>query len=120
MNSTNFFKKRVIEILHEDILLARATYDLSKGVCTIEPILPEHFLYPLPSNCSVTQLYDFLCDRCVPQTRVNISEILQHMGLEEYSVWGILEFTHGISVDDSYWIRFNGEALRYEDIKTES
>lgn len=55
--------------------------------------------------------------RCFPKERGNCQELLEAMGLKEYSPLDIVRQTHGVMVDDMYWIRFADERhLQWRDV----
>lgn len=47
----------------------------------------------------------FLRDRCVPESRVGIRELLKDMGLDFYDPLSIIEKTEGRMAEDDQWIR---------------
>lgn len=49
--------------------------------------------------------------------RVNKDELLEELGLKEYNPFKIVEKTHGVMAVKTYWIRFKGETLTYEDAR---
>ena len=61
----------------------------------------------------------FLETRVVPPNRVDLDYILKDMGLDEYNIYKILEITHGVKADDTWWIRFDhmpDDGLRWKDL----
>lgn len=67
---------------------------------------------------TIPMLYHFIEERCVPRTRVNINDLLKCMGLSEYNPYDIVRITHGVMVDDCYWLRFPEERgkLTYREL----
>lgn len=62
-------------------------------------------------------VYDLLCERCFPETRVNCSELLEDMGIQEYDPIEIIKQTHGAMCSDYFWIRLKeNQELSYKDI----
>lgn len=68
------------------------------------------------SPVGVWDLEEFLKYRCFPETRANCKELLKALGLEFYEVFSIVEKTHGVMVDDIFWVKFEGENLTYRDV----
>lgn len=66
-------------------------------------------------NVTMADLEDFFEDRCVPRTRYNIREILSEK-LYGYEPILIVKDTHGVMADDCFWIRFEGEDLKWDDV----
>ena len=56
-------------------------------------------------NVSKTEAEDWVYERIIPKTRINIEENLIKMGLQEYDEVDILSFTEGRSVRDNYWVK---------------
>lgn len=42
---------------------------------------------------------------------------LNHIGLTGYNFFKILKITHGVDIDDFFWLKFDGENTSYDDIK---
>lgn len=54
--------------------------------------------------------------RCISDMDMS-RELLRLGGLSFYDPYQIVQKTHGVMVDDCYWIRFDGENLTWEDVK---
>lgn len=63
------------------------------------------------------RVYEFIKSRCVEENRADIKAILSEMKLAEYNPWKMVQITHGVDWDDFYWIRFEGEDIRWEDVR---
>lgn len=63
-------------------------------------------------------MFDFLQERVVPRTRENINEILADCGLREYNVYELVKITHGTDRNDKIWIKFDGEDLSWEKLRS--
>jgi hypothetical protein len=55
---------------------------------------------------STLRVFKWLEDRAIPPEREDIREILDIMGISEYSEWAIVRFTGGTLMTDPWWIRF--------------
>lgn len=75
--------------------------------------------YPFFLNNTVNRrrIYEFIKSRCVEENRADIKEILNAMNLDEYNPWKMIRITHGVDWDDFYWIRFEGEKIKWEDVR---
>ena len=51
-------------------------------------------------------LEQFLRDRCVPETRGNLKEVLNDLQLDTFDPLQIVEKTHGRMADDDMWLSF--------------
>ena len=57
---------------------------------------------------------DWVTDRTSPVHRANIRELLQRLGLN--SKQDIIDFTKGLSLTDTFWVKTEGSSLKWEDI----
>ena len=57
---------------------------------------------------------DWVTDRTSPVQRANIKDLLQRLGLN--SKQDIIDFTKGLSLTDTFWVKAEGSNLRWEDI----
>lgn len=55
-------------------------------------------------NPSWDDFMSFLCDRCIPQTRRGIDDILQSMGLDSFNPIEIIQKTQGHMAEDKQWL----------------
>ena len=62
-------------------------------------------------------LEKFIEDRTFPRERMNCNDLLAWMGLDRYDVWEINRKTHGITTDDPFWLRFEGESVTREELR---
>lgn len=107
----------MFEFLREDRVLA-VVREVEHGA-EVENFENNRVINPLAgkSRLSRAELKDFLAWRCFPETRWNKKELLRLGGLSFYDPYQIVQKTHGVMVDDCYWIRFDGENLTWEDVK---
>lgn len=61
---------------------------------------------------------EYLRSRCIPRTRENLSNFLTKVGLKVYRPIDIVEVTHGYMAEDKLWIKFEGETVTWDDVKT--
>lgn len=54
--------------------------------------------------------------RCISDMDMS-RELLRLGGFSFYDPYQIVQKTHGVMVDDCFWIRFDGENLTWEDVK---
>lgn len=75
-------------------------------------------IYPFKGKVTKKKVFDFLKDRCFPDTRENTDEILKELGLKSYVPLEICKKTHGLLFDDYTWLKFpeDGE-IEYDDIR---
>jgi hypothetical protein len=57
--------------------------------------------------------------RCFEEGRPDKYELLAYLGLKEYSSLDIVRATHGRMTCDSFWVKFQGEDLYFNDLNKE-
>ena len=74
----------------------------------------EQMLTPINRPISISDIYFFLSCRVfqdnTPFTRIALSSV----GLEKYNVMDIARKTRGMTPYDSYWVKFEGDDITYE------
>ena len=65
-----------------------------------------HRAFGVLENPSWEDFEEFLKSRCFPPTRGNMKAELQALGLTDYDPIQIVEKTHGRTVEDSLWLKF--------------
>lgn len=68
---------------------------------------------------TIEELNDFFESRCFPEGRADRKDLLTGLGLSQYNPLDIVRKTHGVQYSDWSWIRFEGEALKWDDVKWE-
>lgn len=66
---------------------------------------------------SIDEIDEFFRERCFPETRVDVKDLLKMLGLRNFDAEAICRKTHGMVHGDRFWIRFDDEDLTYSDIK---
>lgn len=62
-------------------------------------------------------LYYFLKSRVFPRSRVNCEQLLEDLGLTNYSPYDISRKTYGTILEDFNWIKYPDQDVTWEDIK---
>ena len=80
---------------------------------------PRKVFYKEDSQIDRFDILWFVEDQIFDEHNARRNEILEELGLEEYSVWDIFYKTRGISFRNKYWAKFKGDDFEYErDITT--
>ena len=69
-------------------------------------------------NCTLNDIYVFLESRCYENNRDELFQILEYYSLSYNDPWEWNKITHGTMRDDYLWIKWEGEDITYNDIKT--
>ena len=105
--------------------IARVSFSMEGNnyAAVVEKIHPNHPAYQPFSykedGFTRGDILDFLKDRSLEECRPDKKEILDILGLEDYNPINITKKTHGRMMHDFFWIKWNGEALTWEDILNE-
>jgi len=75
-------------------------------------------LRPFPASATLPNILAILSDRVLCESRCS-AELLEHMGLERYDVWGIFRYNHGVDMDDFIWFKFDDDKsdLSWDDVR---
>lgn len=106
------------EYMKKDIVLAKVIIYDDNNVEVInytDDIIDRPFgTCTSPTRKDVDELYE---ERCFPRSRVNAKMVLSGK-LYGYEPYKIVRDTHGILIDDNYWLRFDDEKdLCWNDVK---
>lgn len=66
---------------------------------------------------TIEYLYKFFERRCFAREHSHVGELLHSIGLAQYNPLDIVLISHGRMVGDHNWIKFDSEALSWEDVK---
>lgn len=71
-----------------------------------------------PENITVKSISAFCESRQPPRTRVDIDRILREKyDMREYLPIQMCKKSHGITMADFLWMKFDDEDIRYEDVR---
>jgi hypothetical protein len=62
-------------------------------------------------------LEDFFRSRCFPETRFNLKYTLSCINMDFFDAETIVRKTRGVLYEDTFWVRFDGEELTWNDVK---
>ena len=104
------------EVLYKDTVTASVEIVGNKAHIQRFDDCPIHYLFP-KEEMDLYGVLEILEGRCFPRNRVNADDLLRKLGLRNYHPLDIVRKTHGLMRNDYVWIRFEGEDLKYDDIK---
>ena len=71
-----------------------------------------------PENITVKSISAFCESRQPPRTRVDIDRILREKyDMREYLPMQMCKKSHGITMEDFLWMKFDNEDITYDDIR---
>lgn len=112
-----------VEVLLKDEVICQLDVDYDKNYIRIYNIHltkeSDWIFLPFGKRTKPTwkEFTDYLADRCFPQNRSNVKELLKLWGLDRYDPWLIVHKTHGVMNDDFVWFRFNDEKLTFNEVR---
>lgn len=75
------------------------------------------FKHPCPNSRSFFEVAGILKNRVICKERFDKDTILQkELGTSVYNIYGILRYTHGVSVDDHIWFKYEDENLSWDSV----
>lgn len=93
------------------------SFNLSRTVDSVEVYNIEIYNDKIiPLDMDITKIDKWLKRRTIPSNRQYVSNFLSKLGLNERDTIGILDLSHGLSLNDSYWIireGFEGDFDKY-------
>ena len=105
-------------VMHRNDPVARVEVSDSHKAAQIEKYIPDSITQPFSGNdLSINRIYQFLKNRCYEDGRQGLNEILSQAGLTENDPWKWNQITHGVTWEDDLWIKFDGEDIRWENVR---
>lgn len=106
------------DYMHKDTVVAHISWDIDTQTVTCEEY-QDNLVYQWFGKLdhTVDNLMFIFETRCFDRNRYDSLEILDYLGLPEYSPYHICMKTHGVSTQDYMWIRWKGESLTWDDVK---
>ena len=84
----------------------------------IEKLVPDGIIQPFNGNkLDLERVYNFLKDRCYEDTFAGLDEVLEMQNMKSNNPWEWNRKTHGVTWEDFFWIKFDGEELCWEDVR---
>lgn len=113
--------KHSITILNREKEIMRINWDTDTKEVTSEWLGEYHFKIPrtiYPENITWKNVMNWLETRTVPRTRFGIEELLRvKFKLREYNPYLMCKMSHGLSMSDYIWLKFDNEEIDYDSIK---
>lgn len=99
---------------------AVATIVINKGRCALYRLYstsPSRQLFPPKYHGDIETVERVLRGRCWEEGRADSKELLDKLGLDEYNPYLIVQKTKGVSTNDKFWFKFDGdEKLTWESV----
>lgn len=107
----------VFDYMNKDEVQAHieVNYETGEVIC-IEYCDVVHFQFLGLMPKTIESVLTVMETMCIPRGRQDVDEILGMMGLKEYNPVEILRHTHGHTMSNNRWIRFEGETIKWSDV----
>lgn len=81
-------------------------------------LVPDGIIQPFSGNTfNIIRFYDFLKSRCYEDQRADLDIILKQVKMSCNNPYEWVQLTHGVTWEDSFWIKFNNENITWEDVR---
>ncbi len=108
----------IYHVYNADTPVADVYTDNGNEVTKIDKLVPDGIMQPFSGDdASTLRFYNFLKSRCYEDGRADLPEILEVMGLSWNSPYDFCRKTHGVTWEDFFWIRYDGEDITWEDVR---
>ena len=105
-------------VFHQNTPVARVLVSDDHKNVLIEKLVPDGIMQPFGGNkLNIERVYDFLKGRCYEDGYVGLEEVLERYNMSSNNPWEWNRKTHGITWEDFFWIKFDGEDISWEDIR---
>ena len=113
----------IYHIMFKDKVIADVTRE--KNLITkIQKYVPDSPIQPfwgqmenMSQQWLTTRFYKFLKDRCYEDGRADLPVILEQAGLENNNPYEFVKISHGVTYEDFFWIKFDDEEIKWDDVK---
>ena len=106
---------RNFTVMYKDEAVARVEYSGGSPLIKKYTSLPAK--QPFIGNYEPKRMvYDFLKSRCFDNGRADLGKILLAAGLSSNDPYEWCIKTHGVTYDDMFWIKYDGEVLTWTDM----
>lgn len=84
----------------------------------IQKLIPDSIWQPFSGDkLDMERVYQFLKGRCYEDGRADLKEILAQAGMADNNPWEWVRLTHGVTYEDTFWIKFPGEELTWQEVR---
>lgn len=84
----------------------------------IEKLVPDGIKQPFGgTKLDLERVYSFLKDRCFEDGYADLENVLRKFDMESNNPWEWNRKTHGVTWEDYFWVKFDGEDITWEDVK---
>lgn len=108
----------IIDYMCEDVVCTHIEADYNTDIVTVTNFTDDVMEQAIGKRKASIDIIDtFFRERCFPETRFNKKELLESAGLQFFDAEAIVRQTHGVLIEDNFWVRFEGETLTWNDVK---
>ena len=105
-------------VLFQNVPVAHVNISDDHKTVIINKLVPDGIIQPFNGNkLDLERVYDFLKDRCYEDSYEGLEEVLQKNNMLSNNPWEWNKKTHGVTWEDFFWIKFDGENITWEDVR---
>lgn len=102
----------------ENLPVARVFVSDDHKSVSIEKLVPDGMKQPFSGDkLDLERVYDFLKGRCYEDDFVGLEDVLREQNMISNNPWEWNQKTHGVTWEDFFWIKFDGEDIVWEDVR---
>ena len=103
-------------VMHKDEAVVRVEY--KNDVPIIIKFTDNPMKQPFLGDYSLErQVYDLCKSRCYEDCRADLKNILHEAGMDTNDPFEWCRKTHGVTYEDLFWMKFDGEEISWDDVK---
>lgn len=85
---------------------------------SVKKYIPDGIKQPFSgSKLDLERVYTFLKDRWFEDEYADLKNVLARVGMKSNNPWEWNRKTHGVTWEDYFWVKFEGEDITWEDVK---
>jgi len=105
-------------VYHENTAVATVFVSDNHKEVFIKKLVPDSIIQPFCGDkLDLERVYSFLKARCYEDTYIGLDEVLKNYNMLSNNPWEWNRKTHGVTWEDFFWIKFDGEDLTWEDVR---
>ena len=105
-------------VYYENIPVAHVYVSDNHKCVWVEKLVSDGMMQPFCGDkLDLERVYSFLKSRCYKDSYAGLEEVLKKQNMTSNNPWEWNRKTHGITWEDFFWIKFEGEDINWEDIR---
>ena len=108
----------IFTVMHKNEKVAHVCVSSDHKEVSITKYVSDGIKQPFSGNkLDLERVYYFLKDRCFEDGYAELQKVLEKFEMVSNDPWEWNRKTHGVTWDDYFWLKFDGEDIVWEDVK---